>query len=247
MRVERNIAYYTGPKADKIKNRLDLYLPKGKTDFPVVMFVHGGAWMFGDKDFFGVHEAVGRMFARHGIGAAVISYRLSPAVKHPAHIKDVARAFAWLHANIRRYGGRPDRMFVCGHSAGGHLVALLATDASYLKAVGLSLSDIKGAMPMSGVYLIPKGLFDDVFGTDPATRKAAGPLNDVHPGCPPFCIIYGDDDFPTCDAVSERFRKALKANHVAAESHEIKDRNHISIIIGAGKDDDPCAKSSSIS
>src|SRR4051794_35524437 len=65
VRAEKNIAYYTGADADKINHRLDLYLPKGKTEFPVVMFVHGGAWMMGDKDFFGVHEAIGRMFARH--------------------------------------------------------------------------------------------------------------------------------------------------------------------------------------
>src|SRR5438270_3997212 len=83
VRAERDLAYYTGPDADKVKHKLDLYLPQGKTDFPVVMFVHGGAWMFGDKDFFGVHEAIGRMFARHGIGAAVISYRLTPTVQHP--------------------------------------------------------------------------------------------------------------------------------------------------------------------
>ncbi len=242
VRAERNITYYDGPDADKIKHRLDLYLPKGKSDFPVVMFVHGGAWMFGDKDFFGAHEAIGRMFARHGIGSAVISYRLSPAVKHPEHIKDVARAFAWVHANIKKYGGRPDELFVCGHSAGGHLVSLLATDESYLKAEGLSLNDIKGVMPISGVYLIPDKWLTSVFGEDAAVRKAASPLRDIHAGCPPFCILYGDDDFPTCNVVSERFCKALEDDKVPAESHEIKKRSHISIITEAAKDDDPCAK-----
>jgi acetyl esterase/lipase len=242
VRAERDLPYYTGPGADKVKHRLDLYLPKGKSDFPVVMFVHGGAWVFGDKDFFGAHEAVGRMFARHGIGAAVISYRLSPAVQHPEHVKDVARAFAWLHENVMKYGGRPDELFVCGHSAGGHLVSLLATDETYLKAEGLSLADIKGVMPISGVYLIPDKWFTDVFGKDPETRRKASPINDVHAGCPPFCVVYGDDDFPTCGAISERFCEALKADKVAAESLEIKKRNHIEIITGCGKDDDPCAK-----
>lgn len=242
VRAEKNITYYSGPDADKIKHRLDLYLPKGKDDFPVVMFVHGGAWMMGDKDFFGVHEAIGRMFARHGIGSAVISYRLSPSVKHPEHIKDVARAFAWLHNDIKQYGGRPDQLFICGHSAGGHLVALLATDESYLKAEGLALSDIKGVMPISGVYLIPDKWLTTVFGEDAAVRKAASPLHEIHAGCPPFCILYGDDDFPTCGLVSERFCKALKEEKVSVESHEIKKRSHISIITDCAKDDDPCAK-----
>ena len=241
VRAEKDIAYYTGPDADKVKHKLDLYLPKGKSDFPVVMFVHGGAWVFGDKDFFGAHEAIGRMFARHGVGAGVISYRLSPGVKHPEHVKDVARAFAWLHNNIKTYGGRPDELFVCGHSAGGHLVALLATDETYLKAEGLKLGDIKGVMPISGVYLIPDKWLDEVFGTDLEIRKTASPLKDVHSGCPPFCIIYGDDDFPTCGVVSEKFCQALKDKGVTAESHEMKKRSHISIITGTAKDDDPCA------
>src|SRR5271154_3528075 len=52
----RDITYYDGPGADKAKNKLDLYLPKGQSRFPVVMFVHGGAWFFGDKNFFGLYE-----------------------------------------------------------------------------------------------------------------------------------------------------------------------------------------------
>src|SRR5207253_144196 len=133
-----------------------------------------------------------KMFARHGVGAAVISYRLSPAVQHPEHVKDVARAFAWTHQHIADYGGRADQLFVSGHSAGGHLVSLLATDESYLQAEGLSLKDIKGAMPISGVYAIPDGLFNEAFGKDPEVRKKAGPINQVREGCPPFLILFGD-------------------------------------------------------
>ena len=81
--AKRDFTYYNGAEADKKKHKLDLYLPKGKTDFPVVLFVHGGGWVFGDKNFFGVYEGVGKMFARHGIGAVVTNYRLSPGVKHP--------------------------------------------------------------------------------------------------------------------------------------------------------------------
>jgi acetyl esterase/lipase len=241
VRAERNITYYAGPGADKFKHRLDLYLPKGCQDFPVVMFVHGGAWFFGDKDFFGAHEAVGRMFARHGIGSAVISYRLTPQVQHPEHEKDVARAFAWLHANVKKYGGRPDELFTCGHSAGGHLVALLATDDEYLKAEGLSLSDIKGAIPISGVYDLPDHMFTEVFGKDKEVRRKAMPLNDVCEGCPPFLIIYGDQDFPGCDIGSRQFCSALVGKHVAATTLELK-RNHIDIIGDIPKKDDECAK-----
>lgn len=238
----RNLTYYEGDAADKDKHKLDLYLPKGKKDFPVVVFVHGGAWVFGDRNFFGIYEGVGKMFARHGIGAAVISYRLSPGVKHPEHVKDVARAFAWTQKHIADYGGKADELFLCGHSAGGHLVALLGTDESYLLAEGLSLKDIKGVMPMSGVYGIPDGFFNEVFGKDPEVRKRAAPRNNVHEGCPSFFIVYADKDYPFCDVASEDFCKALKAKKVPGETLKISGRNHLDVIGKTAKDDDPAAK-----
>ena len=242
VQVKRDIAYFEGEGADRFKHKLDLYLPKGKSGFPVVLFVHGGALMTGDRNFFGVYEAVGKMFARNGIGAVVTSYRLSPGVLHPEHIKDVARAVAWTHNNIHKYGGRTDQIFVCGHSAGGHLISLLATDESYLKAEGLSLKDIKGAMPISGVYAIPNNLFNEVFGKDLEIRKKAGPLSQVCAECPPFLIVYADKDFPWCDKVSEEFAKALKAEKVPAETLSIKNRNHLDIIMKTAADADPCGQ-----
>jgi acetyl esterase/lipase len=238
----RDLAYYEGEGAHKVKHRLDLYLPRGRSAFPTVLFVHGGAWVVGDKKDFGVYEGLGRMFARHGIGAAVANYRLSPTVRHPEHIKDVARAFAWVHRNIPQYGGRTDGLFVCGHSAGGHLVALLSTDETYLKAEGLSLRDVRGAMPVSGVYAIPDNLFTEVFGTDAALRRAAGPVNQVREGCPPFLAVYAEKDFPYYGLMAEAFCQALRAKKVPAQTLAIKDRDHIDIITKAALDDDPCAK-----
>src|SRR5262245_45715168 len=97
--VLRNVAYRDGKDADPVRHRLDLYLPRGHKDYPVLCFVHGGAWQLGDKNHFGIYGAIGRTFARHGIGFVSTNYRLSPAVKHPEHVKDVAAAFAWTHRN----------------------------------------------------------------------------------------------------------------------------------------------------
>src|SRR5207237_768975 len=109
----------------------------------------------GDKSWYGRYTEVGKCLARQGIGAVLINYRLSPAVKHPEHIKDVARAFAWTVKHTVGYGGNPDELFLCGHSAGGHLVSLLATETSYLTNEGVPISAIKGVIPVSGVYRIP--------------------------------------------------------------------------------------------
>ena len=145
------------------RQTLDVFFPKGKASerFPVVLFVHGGTWMFGDKNFFGLYRRVGRNLARHGIVTVLINYRLSPVVKHPEHVKDVARAFAWTVRHIDRYAGDPDRIILAGHSAGGHLAALLATDESYLKAPALKLTDrqrkgLRGVVALSGVYRVPQ-------------------------------------------------------------------------------------------
>lgn len=143
------------------RHKLDLFVPQPETGKrPVVLFVHGGTWMIGDKNFFGIYRGVGRHLAKNGVVCVSINYRLSPLVKHPEHVKDVARAYAWVRQNIHRYGGDPDCIFLAGHSAGAHLISLLALDDGYLKNPGLghdakSVQSLKGVIAMSGVYRIP--------------------------------------------------------------------------------------------
>lgn len=240
----RDLAYYDGEGADKIKHRLDLYLPKDLKDFPVVFFIHGGAWRHGDKSWMGVYSGFGKFCASHGIGAVVTNYRLSPRVAHPEHIKDVAKAFAWTHRNIAKHGGRQEQLFVAGHSAGGHLAALLATDEQYLKAEGLGLDAIRGVIPMSGIYRIPDDspFFKQAFTDDAKVRKQASPLAHVKPGLPPFLVIYAENDLPYCGKVtSEEFCKALQDNKCTVKSLEAKERNHVSLILKAATEDDPAS------
>ncbi|MBI1914967.1 MAG: alpha/beta hydrolase [Planctomycetes bacterium] len=236
-----DLDYYKGADADKIKHKLDLFLPKGHKDFPVLFFVHGGAWRQGDKNFLGAYSSLGRFYARHGIGTVVTNYRLSPKVTHPEHIKDVARAFAWTVKNISKYGGDPASLFPCGHSAGGHLVSLLATDHSYLKAEGIDKEEaIRGVIPISGVYRIPERGMQTVFGKDPKVARLAGPIEHVRAGLPPFRILFADRDLTPCGKVpSEAFCKALEAKKCRASTVEIKDSNHIKIIMSAARGGDP--------
>ncbi len=142
------------------RHDLDVFYPEGAKGRPVVVLVHGGSWMFGDKNFFGLNRAVGRGLAGQGLVVVMPNYRLTPWVRHPEHVKDVARAFAWARAHAGDYGGDPGSIFLVGHSAGGHLVSLLATDPTYLKDPELRLSDadrraIRGVVGVSGVYAIP--------------------------------------------------------------------------------------------
>lgn len=231
IRSVKDLVYYDGPGADKIKHRLDLYLPQERKDFPVLFFVHGGSWRHDDKNgYLGLYSALGKFFAQRGIGCVVINYRLSPAVKHPEHVKDVARAFAWTRKNIARYGGRPDQILVCGHSAGGHLVALLATDGRYLEAVGQSVRDLKGVIALSAVFDIPDKILASVFGADGETRRQASPLRLVNKesrGLPPFLVLYGDRDISLCGKEKGHpFCKALRSCGTEVQEVEASDCSH---------------------
>ena len=225
--VVNDIAYYEGADADAKKHKLDIYTPKGLKDFPVVFFIHGGTWSSGDRKMYG---NMGQMFASQGIGVVVISYRLSPAVTHPAHIEDVARAFAWTHANIAKYGGRADRIFVAGHSAGGHLTSLLAANPEYLKKHNLSSKNIRGIIPISGVYDIPAGMFPKIFPGTADALKPASPVKNLSAGGPPALVIYADQDYAGLEQLAKQYTAKLGELKTQATLELIKDRTHITII-----------------
>ncbi|MCP2669875.1 alpha/beta hydrolase [Maricaulaceae bacterium EIL42A08] len=155
-----DIVYYEGPEFSDEKHRLDLVMPADGLAAATMLWIHGGAWAFGDRKD---DLELARAFAREGVAMAVMSYRLSrgdwrgeqfssTGVQHPAHIHDVASAFAWLHTNADAYGLDSQRLFVGGFSAGGHLSALLAMDARYLAAHQLEPTDMVAALPVAGGY-----------------------------------------------------------------------------------------------
>jgi acetyl esterase/lipase len=206
---------------------LDVLRPKGAQGRPVVFFIHGGAWMIGNKNLFGLYRGFGQFLASQGMVAVMVNYRLSPVVKHPEHIKDVARAYAWTRRHIKDYGGDPDRIFLCGHSAGGHLAALLATNECYLNDESLKLLDedrkaIRGVIGICGVYLIPTGdefaaLVADMLtefvskGERPlGLRSLMGRMVRNVSDLNPFPLVFGDDA-KVCDQASpvKHVRKGL--------------------------------------
>lgn len=222
-----DIPYYTGVDADEKKHKLDLFLPKGKKNFPVLFFVHGGSWTSGDRKMYG---NMGTVFTKHGLGVVVISYRLSPAITHPEHIVDVARAFDWTVKNISKYGGNTDEIFVSGHSAGAHLASLLATNGTYLKAHNLTAKNIKGVMPISGIYMVPEGVMTNVVGKSPGAALSASPTQHVTGKEPPMLVLYADQDFGGCGAMSKVFVEKLTNAKVSATIEEITGRTHVSIM-----------------
>lgn len=239
-------------------NKLDLYLPDGAKDFPVVLIVHGGAWLFGDKSWDSI-PAIARTLAKQGIGAVAVNYRLSPAVQFPAHIHDVADAFAWVNKNIGQYGGRGDRLAVMGHSAGGHLVTLLASDESHLKRVGLSRANVQCVIGISGVYQISEMMlnavasrrsrqvpgaaesspFQRVFGKEEGIAKKASPLSHIQANLPPFLLVFAESDIPTLGLQAMALDAALKANKCDTMLMKVEKRNHATVMWRCSQADDP--------
>ena len=235
--VHKDLTYVDGKPEDEAKHKLDVYLPAGRKNFPVFFFVHGGAWRTGDRSRY---AALGYRFAREGIGVVIPSYRLSPANLHPAHIEDVAAAFAWTVRHIASHGGDAGRITIGGHSAGGHLVALLALDTRNLERHQVSPKTIRGVIPMSGVYNVEA--LANIFGADAQARREASPIHHVKPGAPPFLITYCQWDYLTLPAQARVFHAALQKAGVASELVYVPGESHISEIVNIVKEGDTTAR-----
>jgi acetyl esterase/lipase len=232
--VVKDVSYNGAADADAERHKLDLYLPKGAKGYPVLFFIHGGGWSKGKKESF---ARQGQMFAQQGIGCVSTNYRLTPLGKYPGHIEDVARAFAWSAANLPKRGANAKRIFVSGHSAGGHLAALLSTDETYLNKHKLSIANITGVIPISGVFDVSKGLADH-FGEN---GVKASPMTHIKEKLPPFLVLYAEKEIARLDKQAEAFGKAVKAAKCDVEVKLIKDRNHGTIMSSATKPDDEVA------
>lgn len=245
--IHKDVSYYDGPDKDAEGfQTLDIYAPKNAKNAPVLLFVHGGGWSRKDGDPYmrgrGGPHTVG--FATRGVVLVTISYRLSPAHKHPAHIEDVARAIAWVHANIATYGGDAKQLFLMGHSAGGHLVTLAVCDPKYLAAHNLTAADIRGVIPLSGVFDIHYNAGNAKVWGDEQAAADASPIRHVRAGLPPFLVLVGDtSDFEkSLSAQAEEFVGKLSADKVAAEQVTIKNRDHSTIVTKLGTADDEAAQ-----
>jgi acetyl esterase/lipase len=225
------VSYTGGSPADADKHKLDLYLPRDKKHFPVLVFVHGGAWRSGDRS-----QALGERFARDGIGVAIPSYRLMPQNPHPAQIEDIAAAFAWVAQNISQYGGDRSRIYLSGHSAGAHLAALLALDEKYLKKFELTPAAIRGVIAMSGIYDVDHLDTFLVSGGDKSDKQDASPMAHVTSSAPDFLITYCQWDYLGFPRQARDFTQALRKHFVPAQLLYVPGENHISEVISLVQD-----------
>jgi acetyl esterase/lipase len=229
----KDIVYTEGAPEDVAKHKLDLYLPRNKTNFPVMIFLHGGFWRSGDRSWYAL---LGNRFAKAGIGVVIPSYRLMPKNPHPAQIEDAAAAFAWVYRKIGEYGGDISRIYVTGHSAGGHLASLLALDPDFLKKYDIPMNSIRGVASLSGVYSVGTLREFQAADDDPS------PIHHVHPQVPPFLVTYCQWDYLDLPKQARDFAEELKKKFAGVKLKYISGENHISEIIDTLKDTDPTAQ-----
>lgn len=229
--THRDIDYLDGTDYADDKDRLDVHMPQGATNAPVLVFFHGGALMLGDKSLV---DVVAERMLPLGIGVVAPNYRLSPAVQHPAHAEDAAAALAWTIANIADYGGDPEQVFVAGHSAGAYLAALLTLDASYVARHGLTHDVIAGAILISPFLYVEETAKDrdkTVWGSNPDDWLAASVTPHISAGKAPMLLQYADGDEQWRKDQNERFVQQMQAvGNTSVQAHELPDRDHRTLI-----------------
>lgn len=205
---DEDVAY--GPHGRR--NRLDVWarsdLPADRPA-PVVLQVHGGAWVWGSKTG-QAYPLLSHLVERGWICVAV-NYRLAPRSAWPGHLVDVKRALTWVKANIAAYGGDPGFVAVTGGSAGGHLsslMALTAGDPAFQPGFEAADTTVQAAVCFYGVYdwTGTQGVRRDMVGflernvvqrrirDDRPLFVAASPIDRVHAGAPPMFVLHGDRD-----------------------------------------------------
>jgi acetyl esterase/lipase len=219
------------PRDKGKRNLLDVIRPRDARPGdrrPVLLQIHGGAWMIGDKREQAL-PLMTHMAAEHGWVCVAANYRLSPLATFPDHIVDVKRALRWIREHVAEYGGDPSFVCVTGGSAGGHLTALTALSANDPRfQPGFEQVDTRvvAAVPFYGVYdfldrqgirgsqsmvpLLSARVFKVAPQQDPELWSAMNPIDRIGEQAPPFFVIQGTHDTLVFVEEGREFVRALR-------------------------------------
>jgi acetyl esterase/lipase len=226
----RDVRYAPGRR-----HTLDIYapagVPKGATlGAPVVVFIYGGGWKDGDK---AAYRFVAASLAARGFLTVVPDYRLFPAVKFPAFLRDNAASVAWVKAHIGRYGGDPGRVFLMGHSAGAYNAVMLTLDKRWLAADGLNPDrDISGVIGLAGPYdFLPlhDPELEDIFGPAGDLRLSQ-PITFARGDAPPMFLAAGSVDKTVLPRNTRHLADAVRRDGGVVEERIYPGVNHTKII-----------------
>jgi len=240
---------------------LDIYTPEtaDARSRPVIFWIHGGGWQAGDKSDVAVKP---KALIERGFVFVSTNYRLFPQVDMDALMDDVSKSLAWVHKNIAKYAGDPNRIFVGGHSAGAQVAALLCTDDRYMKRESVPFTSLKGCIPVDGdTYDVPKVILTgehrqaiyggkmptnghrQKFGNDPDKHLNLSAVTHIakDKGIPPFFILYFSGN-PDTQAQARHLETSLNAASIPAHIYGKSDSNHMRLNDDLGLPNDPATQ-----
>jgi len=209
------------------RHHLDVYAPRrGTTNAPVLLQVHGGGWMIGDKGQQGL--PLMHHLASRGWVCVSANYRLSPRATWPEHLIDLKCAIRWIRDEIEAFGGDPNFIAATGGSAGGHLsslVGLTANDPEYQPGFETVDTSVRAVVPFYGVYdlsnhydlqatfgirgLSERMILKKKYKSDPEAFRRASPMHRMTADAPPFFVIHGSNDSLAAVEEARHFAHAL--------------------------------------
>lgn len=232
--VSRNVLYGDEPLQD-----LDLYYPKPlaqamqaekniSTNYPLVVFVHGGSWESGSKEDYAF---VGQSLAQAGYITAVINYRKAPEHVYPDYVEDTAKAIAWSYNNAASLHADPQRFAVMGHSAGAFNMMAAVSNEDFLAPYGMSPSDISAVVGIAGPYSYDFRQFGSAsaFPAD-ATPDEVMPDRHIKGQQPPYLLLTAEKDKTVYDQNTIKMTQALRAYGATVENGSIKGASHATSI-----------------
>ena len=229
--VARNLAFGPGPR-----QAMDVYAPAGagQGPRPVLVFYYGGSWNSGQRQDY---AWAGRALAAQGFVTAVPDYRLVPDVRFPAFVEDGAAAVARVRAEAPRLGGDPDRIVLCGHSAGAYIAVMLACDRRFLQRAGVPDAALRGAAGLAGPYdFFPfdAGSAIAAFGQAPDGRQTQ-PITFADGDEPPLWLATGDRDETVRPRNSVALAERVRAAGGRAEVKVYPGVDHVGIALALSR------------
>ena len=220
--VTRDVYY-----GEQLRQKLDIYVPVESLAGAnkVVVFFYGGRWQEGRKEDY---RFVAEALTAQNFVVVIIDYRLYPEVRFPEFVRDAAQAVRWVRSNIQNYSGNPERIYLLGHSAGAHIVALLNLDERYLKA-----DTIRAAIGLAGPYdFLPLESADLEAVFSGGSLSDSQPINFVDGTEPPMLLLSGADDKTVNPGNSLRLAARIRAKGGSVQVILYPDVDH-GFIIGA--------------
>ncbi|WP_374437876.1 alpha/beta hydrolase [Pseudomonas panipatensis] len=213
--------------------RLDFF-PAARPDAPVLLFIHGGYWRALSK---ADSAFMAPALTAAGAAVAVLDYDLAPAVSLDHIVDQTRRALAWLYRNAAAHGGDPQRLYVSGSSAGGHLCGMLLA-AGWHAAYQLPTDVVRGALPVSGLYdllpLLPTHI-NTWMNLDEAAARRNSPLFHLPERAGELLVSYGGLESQEFARQSEAFLSAWNSRGLRGRSLPVPGRNHYDVVLQLGE------------